>query len=101
MYTSPIEDYAQLTFHYTNGESETYNLYTLATVAAGETRSLADILQEGLPAFLKNDWLILQLPEESVCINLSQVSRIEIKPSLAIAGLIGSGERLTSLSRNR
>jgi hypothetical protein len=101
MYTSPIQDYAQLTFHYANGESETYNLYTLATVATGETRSLADILQQGLPAFLSNDWLILQLPEESVCIHLKQVSRIEIKPSIPITGLLGSGERLTSLSRNR
>jgi len=101
MYSSPIEDYAQLTFHYVSGESESYNLYTLAQVAQGETRSLAEILQEGLATFLKNDWLILQLPEESVCIHLSQVSRIEIKPSLAISGLIGSGERLTSLSRNR
>jgi hypothetical protein len=96
-----MEDYAQLTFHYSNGETETYNLYTLAKVAAGETRSLADILQDGLPAFLSQDWLILQLPEESVCIHLKQVSRIEIKPSLTLTGLLGSGERLTPLSRNR
>ncbi|MFZ9738990.1 MAG: hypothetical protein ACO3EZ_13360 [Prochlorotrichaceae cyanobacterium] len=101
MYSSPVGDYAQLTFHYVSGESESYNLYTLAQVAEGETRSLAEILQEGLPAFFNKDWLMLQLPEESVCIHLTQVSRIEIKPSLAIAGLIGTGERLTSLSRSR
>lgn len=101
MYTSPVGDYAQLTFHYMSGESESYNLYTLAQVAEGEARSLAEILQDGWPAFLEKDWLILQLPEESVCIHLKQVSRIEIKPSLAITGLVGTGERLTSLSRNR
>jgi hypothetical protein len=101
MYSGNSDDYAQMTFHYTNGESETYNLYTLVQLAQGESRSLLQILENDLAKFLAAPWIILQLPEESVCIHLSQVSRIEVKPSLAIAGTVGTGERLTSLSRNR
>ncbi len=98
---STTDDYAQITFHYVNGETEAFNLYTMAILDGAEPQPLADLLQQYLSEFLEKPWVLLQLPEETVCIHLNQVIRIDVKPSLELKGLLGSAERLTPLSRNR
>ena len=101
MYSSTLDDYAQITFHYANGETEAFNLYTIVLLEGGDQQPLLTLLQERFAEVLAQPWILLQLPEETVCIHLTQVIRIDIKPSLEISGLLGTGERLTPLSRNR
>lgn len=97
MYTA--SDYAQLIVHYTNGETEVFNIY-----AANTDGSILEYVKQNLPTLLEKRWFFLQLAEESVCINTDLVTYIEVKPglfSVETEGVLGSGERVTALTRSR
>ncbi|MEB3164933.1 MAG: hypothetical protein VKK80_17005 [Prochlorothrix sp.] len=102
--TSPTT--AQIVIHYVGGESETFNVYDYNQDggAGEETTAVLDSLREQLQGLLQKPWIFLQLAEETVCINTTNVTRIEVKPllfPLQVEGLVGSGERVTALHRTR
>jgi hypothetical protein len=112
-------NYAQITIHYTNGETELFKVYGPVTYdpaieedAAvegsekdqGSEKDILEHLQQTLPQLLEKRWLFLQLAEETICINTHRINRIEIKPLLAVLppeAILGNGERVTALTRNR
>ncbi|WP_353259097.1 hypothetical protein [Prochlorothrix hollandica] len=93
---------AHIVIHYVGGEVEMFNLYAGAEEDGG---SALEALRAQIQNLLGQPWLILQLAEETVCINTANITRFEIKPvlfPLEVAGLLGSGERVTALnSRGR
>jgi hypothetical protein len=91
--------YTQLTFHYTNGESESFHVYQQPDNPN---------TQAGMPLevrhLLKKEWWILNLPEQTVFINVANVTKVEVKPTvLQLKGedVFPDAERVTALSRAR
>lgn len=94
------EDYlhytSQLVFHFTNGEKETYY--------AAESDSFADTQSSDRPNIqrrLAHPWCILHTPNETVFINMANVLRVEVKPTVTeIQGeeVFPAAERVTPLT---
>ena len=90
--------YTQLTFYYTNGQSESFNILD----------PIEDLTQQGLQLevrhLLQRDWWILNLPEQTVMINIANVIKVEVKPTLTQLqgeGIFQNSERVTALNRSR
>ncbi len=99
-----MADYVQVSFHYTNGTTESFNVYAMPGSDGDAAMPLAQCLQQALPKLLQKPWIFLQLAEETVCINMAQVDWLEVKPGIFgpdVDGMLGSAERLTPLTRNR
>lgn len=89
----------QITFHYLNGHSESFNVHHLTE--EGATRQ--DIRQE-MRRFLNENWWVVKLPEETIFINASQVLKVEMKPPIPLLegeGVLSEAERITALNRGR
>ncbi|MEM8604658.1 MAG: hypothetical protein AAGF24_12590 [Cyanobacteria bacterium P01_H01_bin.121] len=98
MYT----EYGQIIFHYANGETEAFSVYPLSF--DGEEPVPQINLEECLQQLQEKKWLILQLADDTICINTDQVLRVEIRPvvtSLPAERVLGAAERITALSRGR
>ncbi len=98
MYTQDAV-YTQMTFHYMNGQSESFNLY-----APIESDGSTQTLQLEVRHILKKDWWIINLPDQSVFVNIDNVVKVEVKP--AVEQLQGddvftNAERVTALNRSR
>ncbi len=92
--------YNQLTFHYLDGRSESFNFFEPATADDGTQQSF----QIEVRKLLQQDWWILHLPEQTVFINVANITKIEAKPTMP--QIIGDGvfpdaERVTALNRVR
>ncbi|GAB4233464.1 MAG: hypothetical protein Kow00121_61440 [Elainellaceae cyanobacterium] len=90
--------YSQLTFYYLNGQSESFNIF----------EPMEDDTVQGLnlelKRFLEKDWWILNLPEQTVMINVDNVVKVEVKPvmqQLHGEGVFNNAERVTALNRTR
>ncbi|MGG6297608.1 hypothetical protein ACQ4M4_24705 [Leptolyngbya sp. AN02str] len=89
--------YTQITVHYINGTSESFNLYmplqddgTLQTTQL-EVRHL-----------LKKEWWIVNLQDQTLFINVDNVLKMEMKPPLTqLQGedVFSNAERVTALNR--
>ncbi|WP_416673052.1 hypothetical protein [Egbenema bharatensis] len=96
MYTE--SSYTQFTFYYLNGQSESFNVFEQSddpTVPG---------LQMEMRRFLEKDWWILNLPEQTVMINVANVVKVEVKPvmnQLHGEGIFNNVERVTALNRGR
>lgn len=91
-------DYTQLTFYYLNGQTESY---TVPEALEDETRQ--DLRIE-VRHILQKDWWILNLPEQTVMVNIANVVKVEVKPSLSQLkgeGIFSNAERVTALNRGR
>jgi hypothetical protein len=91
-------DYVQLTFHYLNGQSEAF---MVPDVLEDENRHDARI---EIRHILQKDWWIINLAEQTVMINIANVTRVEVKPSLSQLqgeGIFSNAERVTALNRGR
>jgi hypothetical protein len=89
---------AQITFHYLNGETETFNVYDPV-----EAQTLQQELQQEFRRFLEKHWWILHLGDQTVCINTTNILRIEIKPPINRIqgeGIFSNAERVTALKRS-
>ncbi len=89
--------FSELTFYYADGRNETFNVYEAIDGAATQQG-----LQVKVRHILKKEWWILQLPEQSVFINVDNVIKVEAKPPLAqIQGedVFTEADRVTALSR--
>ncbi len=81
----------QLVIYYANGSAETYALQDVAPTHP---------LRSALLRQLQQPWLLLDLPDETVLINTSQVTHLEVRPATANDGVSGiPAERVTALSR--
>jgi hypothetical protein len=91
--------HTQLTFHYTDGQTESFNVY-----APIETDGTQQTTQLEIRHLFRKDWWIVQLPEQTVFINVDRVIKVEMKPP--VLGLLGedvfaNAERVTALTRSR
>ncbi len=89
--------YTQLTFHYINGQSESFNLY-----APIEDDGSQQTTQLEMRHLLKKDWWIVHLSDQTVFINVDNVVKMEMKPTmLQLQGedVFSNAERVTALSR--
>lgn len=91
--------YTQITFHYMNGQSESFNLY-----APIESDGTNQTVQLEVRHLLKKDWWIINLPEQTVFINIDNVVKVEMKPPITeLKGedVFSNAERVTALNRGR
>ncbi|MBD2089142.1 hypothetical protein H6F67_04655 [Microcoleus sp. FACHB-1515] len=89
----------QITFHYMNGQSESFNLNTPI-----ESDGTDSTLQLEVRHILKKDWWILNLAEQTIFVNIDNVIKIEVKPSIAnLRGedVFTNAERVTAMTRSR
>ncbi|WP_448561730.1 hypothetical protein [Trichothermofontia sp.] len=89
----------QITFHFVNGQTETFNVYN-----ATELGTSTQELRQDVRRFLREDWWTLHLLDQTVFIHSSNVLKVEIKPRLG--GFQGEGvfqdaERVTAFNRYR
>ena len=88
----------QIVFHYTNGQTEAFN------VLIEEDSSLTPFeLQQRILKHLDKPWCILQLPEQTVCVKTDNVLKVEFKPAMLELhgeGVFSDVRRVTSLSRS-
>lgn len=97
--SNPDSLYTQLTFYYINGQSESFNLY-----APIEDDGTQQTTQLEIRHLLKKDWWIVHLAEQSIFINVDNVIKMEMKPTmLQIQGedVFSNAERVTALNRAR
>jgi hypothetical protein len=91
------ESLTQLTFHYRNGDHESFHIYA----STEQTVTMQDVQKE-VRRFLEQRWWILHLPEETICINADNVIKIEIKPAMPeFQGetVFRDAQRVSSLNR--
>ncbi|MCU0523647.1 MAG: hypothetical protein MUF72_02360 [Elainella sp. Prado103] len=91
-------EHTQLTFHYLNGQSESF-----IVPDALEDDNRHDMRIE-VRHILQKDWWILNLAEQTVMINVANVTKIEVKPSLTQLqgeGIFANAERVSALNRVR
>jgi hypothetical protein len=99
---SQAEGYAQLTFYYLNGQSESFNIYDTDLDGTPEDGTQQDVRLE-VKHLLQKEWWILHLPEQTVMINVANVTKVEVKPpvqQLRGEGIFPLAERLTALNRH-
>lgn len=90
--------YVQLTFYYRDGSHESFNVY-----APIEDDGTEQTLQLEVRHLLKKDWWIVNLPEQTVFINVENVIKFEMKPptvSLRGEDVFSNAERVTALTRS-
>lgn len=93
--------HTQLVFHYLNGQTETFNI---PHFAADTVQAEQQDLQRQVRQFLENNWWILHLAEQTVCIHAANVVKVEVKPAIPqIQGkaVFSQAQRVTALSHYR
>ncbi|MEO1210472.1 MAG: hypothetical protein AAFX78_13105 [Cyanobacteria bacterium J06638_20] len=92
--------YTQMTFHYMNGQSESFNLYApIESDGSAQTFQLVEVRH-----LLNKDWWIINLPDQTVFVNIDNVVKVEVKPSIdQLKGedVFANAERVTALNRSR
>lgn len=92
------EGLMQITFHYGNGQSESFH------VILQEDGSLTpQELQQRILKHLEKPWCVLHLPEQTICIKTDQLLKVEIKPTMREfhgEGVFSDVRRVTALSRS-
>ncbi|MGB3491733.1 MAG: hypothetical protein WBA57_03320 [Elainellaceae cyanobacterium] len=95
--TESTYTFSELTFHYADGRNESFTVYEALDGATTQQG-----IQVKVRHILKKEWWILQLPEQSVFINIDNVIKVEAKPPLVqIQGedVFSEADRITALSR--
>lgn len=92
------QDYlVQLIFYYTNGHTETFTI-TPSSESGNPEESMLQIIRQ----YLSQKWCIIHTPDNSVCINMANILKVEINPPLfPLQGedVVPQAERLTPLTR--
>ena len=86
------ENSTELTFYYVEGHTETFNLSINS-----------EQFQQELPNLLQQPWITFHLIDQTVCICMAKVMKIEIKPpinQLQGEGVFTNAQRITALQRN-
>ncbi len=90
--------YTQLTFHYLNGQTESFVVPALDDETRQQDRRIE------VRHILQKDWWIINLEEQTVMINIANVVKVEVRPSLNQLqgeGIFSNAERVTALNRVR
>jgi hypothetical protein len=90
-------DFTQLTFHYLNGQTESF------VVPALDDESRHDMRLE-VRHILQKDWWLINLEDQTVMINIANVIKVEVRPSLNQLqgeGIFSNAERVSALNRVR
>jgi hypothetical protein len=88
----------KITFHYINGETESfhaYNLFKLGTTAA-------EVRQE-IRHFLNQEWWTIKTLDETIFIKSANILKFEIEPPIEAIegeGVLSEAERVTALTRS-
>lgn len=96
---SQSEAYTQITFYYLNGQTESFMVPD--PLDDDETRHDARIEVRHI---LQKDWWIVNLEEQSVLINIANVTKVEVKPAFAQLrgeGIFSDAQRISALNRPR
>jgi hypothetical protein len=67
-----------MTFHFVNGQSRTVNVSSLVEPDSG-TRSDA---RQAIKRFLKENWWVIQTPDQTIFINSANVLTVEVNPRM-------------------
>ncbi len=89
--------YSQLTFHYTDGRTESFQIFELVDSEESQQEIRLDVKR-----YLDKPWWILHLPEETIFINMANILKIEVKPPIPqIHGdaIFPNAQRITALTR--
>lgn len=87
----------QITFHYINGDKESFNVYNLI-----EANTTSQDVRQDIRRFIKESWWTVTTQEETIFINSANVLKIEVKPPLPTIeaeGFLVDVERVTALTR--
>ncbi len=85
-----VETFTQVTFHYQNGETESFDIPVTPQA-----------FQQQLQALLNQPWLTLQLFDSTVFICTAQVVKVEVKPPVSEIqgdGVFSDVQRVTPLT---
>lgn len=92
------EGFIQITFHYANGQSESFNVLLQEDGALTPQE-----LQQRVIKYLEKPWCILHLPEQTICVKTDHVLKVEIKPAMREfhgEGVFSDVRRVSALSRS-
>ncbi len=92
------ESFTQLTFHFVNGLTESFNILQLA-----EDSTTPLELKQGIRHLLDKPWWIIHLPDQTICIKTANVLKVEIKPpvpEIQGEGVFSNARRVTALTRS-
>ncbi|HEY9904120.1 MAG TPA: hypothetical protein V6D43_17105 [Candidatus Sericytochromatia bacterium] len=84
------DSFTQVTFHYVNGESESFDIPITP-----------DAFQQQLQDLLSQPWLTMHLFDRTVLICTAQVMKVEVKPPLSDLegqGVFPEAQRVTALT---
>jgi hypothetical protein len=88
----------QITFFYTNGQIEAFNV-----VLHEDDALTAQEIHQRILKHLDKPWCLLHLPEHTICVNTSSLLKVEVKPTLYELhgeGVFSDVRRVTALSRS-
>ena len=91
-------NFTQLTFHYINGQTESFNVLHLKSDSATALE-----LQQEIRHLLDKPWWVLHLQEQTICIKTANILKVEIKPALSEIqgeGVFSDTRRVTALTRS-
>lgn len=88
----------QLTFHYRDGHAESF-LATESVDLANTQQSVQDYIRYRL----NQPWCTLQTPDETVFVNMANVLKVEVKPTIVEIqgeGIFPYAQKVTPLTRS-
>ncbi len=89
----------QVTFYYLNGQNESFTVPR----ESDEDETSQDIQME-FRHLLQKEWWVMQLEDQTVMVNMANVAKVEVRPSLVQQrgeGIFLNAERITALNRGR
>lgn len=90
---------AHITFHYINGETESFSVYSPISSEATQQ----DVRQE-MHRFLQENWWVIKTMDQTIFINAANVLKVEMEPPIQLLegnGVFSDAERVTALHRYR
>jgi hypothetical protein len=91
------ENFVQITIYYLDGESEAFNVY-----APPEDK--AATLPNDARSLMQQPFLVFNLPEQTVIVNMANVAKLEVKPPQELLpgeNVLNNADRVTALDRMR
>lgn len=88
----------QIIFHYTNGQTESFNI-----LLEEDDILTPQEIQQRILKHLEKAWCLLHLPEQTICVNTANLLKVEMKPpmlELQGEGVFTNVRRVTALSRS-
>lgn len=88
----------EITFHYINGQTESFNV-----VVRADGSMTAQDLQQRIMRILEKPWCTLHLPQQTICIHTANILKVELKPpvhELQGEGVFSDVRRVTALARS-